>query len=46
MRESSGSPAVQPADEIQRDMENRVARLHQVANVLYDKWTESLSRGA
>jgi hypothetical protein len=45
MRESAASPAVQPADEIYRDMDARLERLHKVADQLYDKWTEHLARG-
>ena len=45
MRESAASPAVQPADEIYRDMDARLERLHKVADQLYDKWIEHLARG-
>jgi GMP synthase-like glutamine amidotransferase len=46
MRAFADSPAVQPPEEIYRDMESRLERLHQVADRLYDKWTEGLSRGS
>jgi len=36
------SPAVQPADEIQRDLEARLAGLHRVADHIYDRWTVGL----
>ena len=39
------SPAVQPPQEIERDLDRRIAALNGVANRLYDRWTESLSRG-
>jgi GMP synthase-like glutamine amidotransferase len=39
------SPAVQPPEEIQKDVEPRLERLHQVADRLYERWTEGLSRG-
>ncbi len=46
MRAAARSPAVQSPEEITSDLESRLARLHEVANRLYDKWTESLSRGS
>lgn len=46
MRAASASPAVQTADEIQRDLERRLEALHLVADRIYDKWSESLSRGS
>jgi GMP synthase-like glutamine amidotransferase len=45
MEQSRSSPAVQSAEEIERDIGDRVAALHEVANRLYDRWTEGLSRG-
>lgn len=44
MRAAAGSPAVQAADEIQRDIEGRLERLRAVADRLYDRWTASLTR--
>jgi hypothetical protein len=45
--ESSGSsPAVQKPEEIERDLGPRIDRLQQVANRLYDRWIEGLSRGS
>jgi len=38
------SPAVQPPEEIQKDLEPRLDRLHQVADKIYDRWSEGLSR--
>ena len=43
--QSRGSPGVQAPGEIERDVERRVAALHAVADRIYDKWTEGLSRG-
>jgi GMP synthase-like glutamine amidotransferase len=43
---SRTSPAVQQPSEIRRDMEPRVTALHLVANRIYDRWTEGLSRGS
>ena len=40
------SPAVQSPAEIERDLERRVEALNEVANRLYDRWTEGLSRGS
>jgi GMP synthase-like glutamine amidotransferase len=45
IRQSSGSPGVQPPGEIERDLKNRLDGLHAVANRLYDRWTKSLSPG-
>lgn len=36
------SPAVQPVDEIGRDLEIRLAELHRVADRIYDRWTTGL----
>jgi len=45
--ESGGSsPRVQKPEEIERDLGPRIDRLHQVANRLYDRWIEGLSRGS
>jgi GMP synthase-like glutamine amidotransferase len=46
MRFASGSPAVQTADEIERDLERRLQALHEVADRIYDRWTQGLSRGS
>ncbi len=43
---SRRSPAVQEPEEIQRDMQPRLARLNEVADRIYDRWTEGLSRGS
>jgi GMP synthase-like glutamine amidotransferase len=45
MRAAARSPAVQSPEDITADLESRLARLHEVANRLYDKWTENLNRG-
>lgn len=39
------SPAVQPVEEIQRDLEARLAALHRVADRIYDRWTAGLKTG-
>ena len=44
MQASCASPAVQDVDEIQRDVRERLARLNEVANRIYDRWTEGLAR--
>ncbi|HWI37435.1 MAG TPA: type 1 glutamine amidotransferase [Burkholderiales bacterium] len=46
MKASCASPAVQDVDEIQRDVRDRLSRLNDVANRIYDRWTEGLSRGS
>src|SRR5688572_5612156 len=43
IRESSG-PGVQEPAEIDLNLKQRLATLHEVANRLYDRWTEGLSR--
>jgi GMP synthase-like glutamine amidotransferase len=37
-------PSVQTPEEMQRDLENRVAALNRVAATLYDRWIEGLAR--
>jgi hypothetical protein len=46
LRAAAGSPAVQSPGEIERDLEPRLAALHQVADRIYDRWIEGLSRGS
>jgi len=41
---SRASAAVQSPEEIERDLERRVAVLNEVANRLYDRWVENLGR--
>jgi len=41
---SSPGPAVQKPEQMEADIEARVARLNQVAERLYDKWIEGLSK--
>jgi hypothetical protein len=43
---AAASPAVQKPVEMERDMEARLQRLHAVADRIYDKWSENLSRGS
>jgi GMP synthase-like glutamine amidotransferase len=43
---SAASPAVQNPEEMQRDLEARLQRLHEVADRIYDNWIEGLSRGS
>jgi GMP synthase-like glutamine amidotransferase len=45
MRAAAGSPAVQPPEEITSGLEGRLERLHEVADRLYDRWAQSISRG-
>jgi GMP synthase-like glutamine amidotransferase len=42
----AASPGVQPAEEILRDLAPRLARLHEAADRVYERWCESLSRGS
>jgi GMP synthase-like glutamine amidotransferase len=46
LRAAAASPAVQTAEEMEKDIVARLERLHQVADRIYDKWTEGLSRGS
>ena len=41
---AAASPAVQKPEEMERDMEARLQRLHEVADRIYDRWTENLVR--
>ena len=41
---ASDSPGVQPPDAIQADMHVRTARLHQLADKIYSRWIQGLSR--
>jgi len=43
--QSRSSPGVQDPAEITREMEARLTALHQVANRIYDRWAEGISRG-
>ena len=42
---ASPGPGVQKPEQMEVDIESRVARLNQVAERLYDKWIEGLSKG-
>ncbi len=44
MKASCASPAVQDVDEIQREVRERLGRLNEIANRIYDCWTEGLAR--
>jgi hypothetical protein len=46
MRAAAASPAVQPVSEMEKNLQERLDRLHEVANRIYDRWTENLSRGS
>ena len=46
IRQHRKSPAVQAPAEIEKNVEPRLERLHQVADRLYDRWSEGLSRGS
>jgi GMP synthase-like glutamine amidotransferase len=46
IRDAAASPGVQKPAEIERDLKDRLGALHEVANRLYDRWTEGLSRGS
>ena len=42
---AKASPGVQPATKMEKNLAERIAALHRVADRVYDKWTEGLSRG-
>ena len=44
MRESAASRGVQTREEIERALRERLNALNEVANRIYDRWTEGLSR--
>jgi len=44
IEEGTASAAVQPPEEIERDLAVRIDRLHQVAGRVYDHWLDGLSR--
>jgi GMP synthase-like glutamine amidotransferase len=44
--QSSAAPGVQAPAEMQRDLERRTAALHKIADRVYDRWAEGLSRGS
>jgi hypothetical protein len=44
--DSAKSAAVQRPDEIDRNVGPRLEALHQVADRIYERWTEGLSRGS
>lgn len=46
MAQAKDSPGVQTRAEIERDLARRLAALHAVADRLYDRWCEGLSRGS
>jgi GMP synthase-like glutamine amidotransferase len=46
IKAAAASPAVQKPEEMERDMEARLGRLHEVADRIYDRWSENLSRGS
>jgi GMP synthase-like glutamine amidotransferase len=45
IEESRASPGVQKPERIREDLEQRVSALHAVADRIYDRWIEGISRG-
>lgn len=45
IRDAAGSPGVQGPEEIQRNLAARLEALHAIADRIYDRWTEGLSKG-
>jgi GMP synthase-like glutamine amidotransferase len=46
IKAAAASPAVQAPEHIYANVETRLQRLHEVADRIYDKWSEGLSRGS
>jgi GMP synthase-like glutamine amidotransferase len=46
LRNAEKSPAVQRPEQIELDLQEKLERLHAVADRIYDRWTEGLSRGS
>ena len=46
LRNSATSPAVQRPGQIEADLQKRLEQLHAVADRIYDRWTQGLSRGS
>jgi GMP synthase-like glutamine amidotransferase len=44
LAEHRGSPAVQAPEEIERELDARIAALNDAASRIYDRWTQNLSR--
>jgi GMP synthase-like glutamine amidotransferase len=44
IEESKASPGVQSTQKIEKNLEERIGALHKVADRLYDRWSEGLSR--
>lgn len=46
IRSSAASRGVQPQAKIERNLARRVDALHRIADRIYDRWSENLSRGS
>jgi len=46
LRNEGKSPAVQRPEQIELDLQEKLEKLHKVADRIYDRWTEGLSRGS
>jgi GMP synthase-like glutamine amidotransferase len=46
LRNSAASPAVQRPEQIEADLQKRLEQLHAVADRIYDRWTQGLSRAS
>jgi hypothetical protein len=45
IRKSGASPGVQAVNRIEKNLEERIAALHRIADRIYDRWSEGLARG-
>jgi len=46
LRSNATSPAVQRPEQMEADLQKRLEQLHAVADRIYDRWTQGLSRGS
>src|SRR5437762_7729821 len=46
LRNNATSPAVQRPEQMEADLQKRLEQLHAVADRIYDRWTQGLSRGS
>ena len=46
LRNNAASPAVQRPEQIEADLHKRLEQLHAVADRIYERWTQGLSRGS
>ncbi len=45
IEEAKSSPGVQSPQKIEKNLQERIGALHKIADRLYDKWCENVSKG-